>query len=154
MNAPFTPPTAAYVSTLVDQALAAAREAVDPVRQRAHAAALAIVEAGARETAQTIIALRRRDVEEGAQIMLLPGQQWRITKALYPGRNPALWPIAGMPATECLSDCARMIAAQEAQRDAGLWAYDAARLVTLRQAEAALLSIITGDDAPNAPEAA
>ena len=141
MNAMFPPPAVVRDLGLTDLQR----------NQRAHAAALAIVEAGARETAQTIIALRRRDVEEGAKIML--AQRWRITKVLYPGRNPAMWPIPGKPATDCLADCARMIAAQEANRAAGHWTFDGARLVALQQAEAALLAIIMGGE-PDAPRAA
>lgn len=122
-------------------------------RDRAHAAAIAIVEAGARQTAETIVALRRRDHEAAVRTLLM--QRWRITRALYPGRNPAMWPIEGRQATECLADACRMIRVIEAQRAAGRWTFsvDPSRLARLQEAEDALILIITGDE-PDEEEAA
>lgn len=102
--------------------------------------------------------LRRRASEAARKIVALGAERmarspWRITRAVYP-LAPALWPVPGKAATDVLADCARMIKAQEAQGRAGRWTFDANRLVALRQAEDALLAVIMGDDAPDAPEAA
>jgi hypothetical protein len=125
-------------------------------RDRAHAAALAIIEASASSAAVSLAAVRRGDHEAGVALMLR--QRHRITATLYPGRNPAMWPIMGKPATECLADACRMIKATEAQRDAPggpRWTFtvDPGRLRLLRHAEAALLAIVTGDE-PDGQEAA
>jgi hypothetical protein len=102
-------------------------------------------------------ALRRRAAESARRIIALGARRmvrepWRIVRAVYP-HAPAIWPMRGRPATVVLADCARMIAAQEAQGRADRWTYDPNRLIALRQAEDALLAIIMGD-APDEPEAA
>lgn len=141
MNAPFPPPSVSRAFGHTD------------AQRRAHARALAlaIVYAGARNTAARIVDIRQR--EHDANVARMVAQPWRITRALFPGRNPAMWPIAGKPATECLADASRMIASQEANRNRGHWTYEPERLRALRQAEAALVLMITGDE-PDQPEAA
>lgn len=144
MNAPFPQPVVCREVGLD------ARTAAD----RAHDAAIAIVEAGARVTAARIADFRRRDHDAAVRLLLM--QRWRITRTVYPGRNPAMWPIAGKPATEVLADCARMIASAKANRDRGHWTFtvDPSRLARLLEAEDALLAVVMGDDDPDEGEAA
>ena len=102
--------------------------------------------------------LRRKAADAARKIVALGAERmarepWRIVRAVYPFA-PTVWPMRGKAATDVLADCARMIAAQEAQGRAGRWTFDADRLVALRQAEDALLAIITGADEPDQPEAA
>ncbi len=102
--------------------------------------------------------LRRKAADAARKIVALGTERmarepWRITRAVYPFA-PTLWPLPGKPATTVLADCARMIAAQEAQGRAGRWTFEADRLVALRQAETALVGIIMGEVEPAGPEAA
>lgn len=120
--------------------------------RRADEAALAIVEAGARETAANIVAMRRRD--DARDAMIMARQPWRITRVVYGGFAPAVWPAGGRTASDVLCDCCRLIATQERQRLADRWTYDPAWVRQLQVAEAALLAIITGDVEPDQPEAA
>lgn len=120
---------------------------------RAYAAAIAAVEASARTTAERIVEFRRRDHEAAVRILLT--QRWRITRALYPGRNPIMWPIRGKAATDVLAEACRMIKAATANRDRGHWTFavDPSRLARLLEAQDALLAIIMGDE-PDEKEAA
>ena len=94
----------------------------------------------------------RRAVATGAAIMVR--EPWRIVRAVYPFA-PTVWPIPGKPMTEVLADCSRMVRTHErmATSQPRYWAYDVNRHVALRQAEDALLALITGD-APEPNEAA
>lgn len=86
----------------------------------------------------------RRVVEsETAQMV---SQPWRITRAVYGWQAMCAWPPApGMVATDVLAECARLIVGEEARGRAGHWTHDMNRLIALRQAEAALLAIITSE---------
>lgn len=142
MNAPFDHDLAARCQRALDNA------ASDRHAGRSAAAVFGLDEA----------ALRRKAAAAASKIVALGAKRmarepWRIVRAVYPFA-PTIWPMRGKPATDVLSDCVRMIAAQEAQGRAGTWTFDANRLVALRQAESALIEIITGDDAPDEPEAA
>lgn len=72
-------------------------------------------------------------------------EPWRITRAVYGEHiTPAVWPC-DKPATEVLCDCNRLVRAQESKGRSGHWSFDMNRLIALRQAEDALLSMIVGE---------
>lgn len=87
----------------------------------------------------------RRVVEsETAQMV---SQPWRITRVVYGWQAMSAWPPEpGMTATDVLAECARLIAGETARGREGHWTHDMNRLIALRQAEAALLAIITSED--------
>jgi len=123
----------------------------DQRRDRAHALALAIVRESAAEASEKIVAIRRREHEAGVDRMV--AQPWRITRIVYGGFAPSVWPAGAKTAVEVLADCCRLIRTQERQRDLDRWTYDGAWVRDLRMAEDALVRIIMGAE-PDGQEAA
>lgn len=126
MNAPFATP-----SEDADLALSAMQR-----RSPAWDAALAMIQVRSAET------MRRVVESETAQMV---SQPWRITRAVYGWQAMSTWPPEpGMVATDVLAECARLIAGEVARQ--GHWTFDFNRLIALRQAEQALLAIITSEE--------
>lgn len=88
-----------------------------------------------RTTAKTT----ERVIQTGAERML--SQRWRITKAIYYGRNG--WPLRDKPLKTMLADCRERIVLERER--ASHWSHDFNRLIELRQAERALLVMLEGD---------
>lgn len=74
-------------------------------------------------------------------------QPWRITRAVYGWQAIQTWPPEpGVMATDVLAECARLIAREDGRGAVGHWTYDVNHHIALRQAEAALLTIIMGEE--------
>ena len=87
-----------------------------------------------------------RAVVESATAQMV-SQPWRITRAADGWQAIQTWPPApGMTATDVLAECTRLIAGEVARGREGHWTHDMNRLIALRQAEAALLAIITSEE--------
>jgi hypothetical protein len=77
-------------------------------------------------------------IEHGSRRMV--AAPWRICRAVYPDRE-AVWPIDGRDIAAVLADCRRLIAAERAR--AAHWTFDFNRLVALKQAEQALIHLLS-----------
>ena len=83
-------------------------------------------------------AVREMRIAECEAMLRAP---WRITRIVFPEREPT-WPIAGVTIHQALARCRRLIGQE--RRRAGHWTHNFHRLVTLQNAEAALVQLTGG----------
>jgi hypothetical protein len=87
-------------------------------------------------------------ISTGAGLMLAPRQQWRISRAVYGPHFQAIWPPrVGATVQSVLHDCRRHIRSETSRGRERHWTFDVNRLIALRQAEQALLTMMENEGA-------